>query len=174
MNHHSARCALLTIFAASACLAREPASNQSGAGARQFPSPQATLSPCQPPNAALFCEDLQEFITALNGETRDDGWAKPMEARIRKSMLVDGKPVATIASLQCRSTRCAVAYSLPAGDQAPQMDGDTTLDELMDLRTSGIAQEAAPTGAPRLVGVMAWQKRAPAPVLEPEPAHPGK
>jgi hypothetical protein len=122
--------------------------------------PAITTMCATPPNSVLVCEDLQEFLDAFNAESRDDAWAKDMEARIRKAMRVDGKELREIRTLQCRRKRCALVYSVPAQDAEKEVDGDSTLDQLMDVRTGAVGPDLADGGAAStVVGMLVWQKR---------------
>jgi hypothetical protein len=126
----------------------------------QLQIPQEIRAQCQPPNSALACEDVQEFLDAMNAESRDDNWAKAMEARIRKAMRVEGKDFVEVRELQCRRARCVLVYSHPRKDVDPQFDGDESLDKLMDVRTGAVGHETAPGGgSPKAVSLLAWQKR---------------
>ncbi len=128
-------------------------------GDRTFSIPEAIRASCQAPNSALICEDLQEFLDALNAERRDDAWAKEMEARIRKSLRVGGKETREILALECRQARCAVVYSVAGKDAEREVDGDGTLDELMDVRTGTVAPNAGSAEGDTIIGMLAWQKR---------------
>jgi hypothetical protein len=120
--------------------------------------PAAITTMCAtPPNSALVCEDLQEFLDAFNAEPRNDAWAKEMEARIRKAMRVGGKELREIRALQCRSSRCVLVYGVAAQDFEREVDGDLELDRLMDVRTGAVGPEGADESS--LVGMLVWQKR---------------
>jgi hypothetical protein len=121
--------------------------------------PAAIVEQCKPPNSALVCEDLQSFLDAMNAETRKDAWAREMEARIRKAIRMDGKPVPEIRVLQCRRARCALVYSIAEKDAAREVDGDDALDQLMDVRTGTEAPEASGDGAPKIVRMLVYQRR---------------
>jgi hypothetical protein len=122
--------------------------------------PPAILAECAPPNSALPCEDVQNFLDAMNAETRHDSWAKPMEARIRKAMRVNGKQHGQIRELQCRRARCVLVFSVAEKDAEATVDGDESLDKLMDLRTFAVGHEASPDAGPASVVILrAWQKR---------------
>ncbi len=121
--------------------------------------PAAIIEQCKPPNSALVCEDLKGFLDAMNAETRKEDWAREMEARIRKAVRMDGKPVPEIRVLQCRRARCALVYSVAEKDAAREVDGDDALDQLMDVRTGTEAPEAAGDGAPKIVRMLAFQRR---------------
>jgi hypothetical protein len=122
--------------------------------------PPEIRAQCEPPNSALACEDVQEFLDAMNAESRDNAWAKAMEARIRKAMRVKGKDFVEIRELQCRRARCVLVYSHPQKDVDPRFDGDEALDKLMDTRTGAVGNEtAAGGGSPKAVSLLAWQKR---------------
>lgn len=117
--------------------------------------PEITAMCATPPNSQLICEDLQEFLDAFNAESRDDGWAKVMEARIRKSRQVGGKPAGKIRALECRRARCVLEYEISVKDAARDVDGDLELDQQMDVRTGAVSLE----GEDPVVGLIAWQKR---------------
>jgi hypothetical protein len=119
--------------------------------------PAITTMCATPPNSALVCKDLQEFLDAFNAETRVDAWAKDMEARIRKAMRVGGKELREIRTLQCRSSRCVLVYGVAAADAEKEVDGDLALDQLMDMRTGAVGPEG--TDGSTVVGMLAWQKR---------------
>jgi hypothetical protein len=119
--------------------------------------PAITTFCATPPNSALVCKDLQEFLDAFNAETRADAWAKDMEARIRKATLAGGKTLREIRTLQCRSARCVLVYGVAAQDAEKEVDGDLDLDRLMDVRTGAVGPEGADGST--VVGMLAWQKR---------------
>jgi hypothetical protein len=119
--------------------------------------PAITTMCATPPNSALVCKDLQEFLDAFNAETRTDAWAKDMEARIREAMLAGGKKLREIRTLQCRSARCVLVYGVAAQDAEKEVDGNLELDRLMDLRTGAVGPEGADGST--VVGMLAWQKR---------------
>jgi hypothetical protein len=77
--------------------------------------PAITTFCATPPNSALVCKDLQEFLDAFNAETRADAWAKDMEARIRKATLAGGKTLREIRTLQCRRGRSASTRRIRRG-----------------------------------------------------------
>jgi hypothetical protein len=119
--------------------------------------PAITTMCATPPNSVLVCEDLQLFLDAFNAESRENGWAKDMEARIRKAMRVGGKELREIRTLQCRSSRCALVYAVAAKDAEREVDGDLTLDQLMDLRTGAAGTEGPDEST--VVGMLVWQTR---------------
>lgn len=120
--------------------------------------PSALTTMCAtPPNSVLVCEDLQLFLEAFNAESRDETWAKDMEARIRKAMRVGGQELRQIRKLQCRSSRCALVYSVRAEDAEKEIDGDLELDQLMDLRSGAVGPEGADGSS--VMGMLVWQTR---------------
>lgn len=122
--------------------------------------PAITAMCATPPNSVLVCEDLQLFLDVFNAETRDESWADDMEARIRKAMRIGGKELREIRTLQCRRSRCALVYSVAAQDAEKEVDGDLTLDQLMDVRTWAQGPEGAEeSAASTVVGMLVWQKR---------------
>jgi hypothetical protein len=131
----------------------------SQAAERPLELPAAIVEQCKPPNSALVCEDLQGFLDALNAETRKDAWAREMEARIRKAIRMDGKPVSEIRVLQCRRARCALVYSVAEKDAAREVDGDDALDQLMDVRSGTEAPEASEDGSRKIVRMLVFQRR---------------
>jgi hypothetical protein len=137
--------------------------NQSGGEEQAFRLGAAMREQCaSAPAPAPFCADLHDFLGKLAGEPRDARWAGDMEARLRKFLLVDGKPWAELRSLECRRTRCAMEFatSLATAGEDIKGDGFDELLELMEPASGGMAYELPGANTPpKVVTVMCWQRQ---------------
>jgi hypothetical protein len=107
-----------------------------------------------------MCEVIEPLLAEFLAESRDAKWAAPMETRIAKSMLVDGKPWVEIRALECRRMRCALEYAVSVDDLDHDVDGDAELDRLMEP-VGGIMAPEPPSASAKgkLISVLIWRRR---------------
>lgn len=104
------------------------------------------------------CQELKVFLERLEAESRDEAWARDMEARIEKAVVSGERGKFRIRALECRRTRCALEVASEVDTIGLLSDADPEFDELMFPRASGIAREDDPlTGTRTIVSVQTWQ-----------------
>ena len=115
---------------------------------------------CAQKPIVTMCEVFEPQMAEFLAESRDAKWAAPMETRIAKSMLVDGKPWAEIRALECRRTRCALEYAVSIDDLDHDVDGDAELDRLMDPAGGVVVPEPpSDSGKGKMISVLIWRRR---------------
>jgi hypothetical protein len=124
--------------------------------AKPFTLSQSMLDMCWKHREVMLCQQVEEFLAVMSAQSRDDGWAKTMESRLRKAYEQGGRGMVQIRALECRSDRCAIEYAINLEKAGPEFDmGRFVTPKGLRARFGAETREAGPR---TLVSVQCFTK----------------